>query len=90
MQLTEPNIWGPKAPKTTVALTPRQKQVLRLITDGLTNREIAGRLGISVRTTEVHRFWLMRRLQAKNVAQLIRHAYYTGLLPRSYSRSAEH
>lgn len=51
-------------------LTPRQRQVVKLVCDGLTNREIAEQLGISVRTVEVHRFNLMRRLRVHNVAQL--------------------
>ncbi|MDE3243865.1 MAG: response regulator transcription factor [Nitrospirota bacterium] len=55
-------------------LTPRQRQVLRLVRDGLTSREIANRFGLSVRTVEVHRYLLMRRLGAKNVAQLLRTA----------------
>lgn len=55
-------------------LTPRQRQVLRLVRDGWTNREIAQRFRLSVRTVEVHRYLLMRRLGAKNVAQLLRAA----------------
>jgi DNA-binding NarL/FixJ family response regulator len=70
--------------KGTTALTPRQKQILRLVAEGLTNREIAQRFGISVRTVEVHRFNLMRRLGVRNVAQLIRQALILRLLPKSY------
>jgi DNA-binding NarL/FixJ family response regulator len=69
---------------TTQALTPRQKTILRLVSQGLTNREIAGHLGISVRTVEVHRFNLMRRLRVRNVAQLLRQALLLRLLPRSF------
>jgi len=68
----------------TQALTPRQKTILRLVSQGLTNREIAGHLGISVRTVEVHRFNLMRRLRVRNVAQLLRQALLLRLLPRSF------
>lgn len=65
-------------------LTPRQKQILRLVAEGLTNREIARRFGISVRTVEVHRFNLMRRLRVRNVAQLLRKALILRLLPKSF------
>ena len=70
--------------KGTPALTPRQKQILRLVAEGLTNREIARHFGISVRTVEVHRFNLMRRLKVRNVAQLLRRALVQRLLPKSF------
>ncbi len=66
-------------------LTPRQKVILRLVAQGLTNREIANHLDISVRTVEVHRFNLMRRLKVRNVAQLLRQALLQRLLPRNFS-----
>lgn len=67
-------------------LTPRQKEILRLVAQGLTNREIAGHLDISVRTVEVHRFNLMRRLRVRNVAQLLRQALLMRLLPKGFSK----
>jgi DNA-binding NarL/FixJ family response regulator len=70
--------------KDSTALTPRQKQILRLVAEGLTNREIAHHFGISVRTVEVHRFNLMRRLKVRNVAQLLRQALVLRLLPKSF------
>jgi DNA-binding NarL/FixJ family response regulator len=66
------------------ALTPRQRQVLELVTEGYTSREIATRLKISMQTVEVHRFNLMRRLNVRNVAQLIRQAFILRYLPRAY------
>jgi DNA-binding NarL/FixJ family response regulator len=66
-------------------LTPRQKEILRLVAQGLTNREIAEHLDISVRTVEVHRFNLMRRLKVRNVAQLLRQALLLRLLPKSFA-----
>lgn len=68
------------------SLTPRQKEILRLVAQGLTNREIAEQLAISVRTVEVHRFNLMRRLKVRNVAQLLRQALLLRLLPRNFAR----
>ncbi|RJQ47972.1 MAG: hypothetical protein C4534_00320 [Gaiellales bacterium] len=66
--------------KKRVRITPRQLQVLRSIVKGLPNRQIAERLTISVRTVEVHRLALMRRLRVKNVAQLFRAAYHHNLI----------
>ena len=70
--------------KSSVSITPRQREILRLVALGHTNREIAGSLGISVRTVEVHRFNLMRRLNVRNVAQLLRQALQQNLLPRNF------
>ena len=61
-------------------LTGRQGQILNLVSLGHTNREIAILLKISVRTVEVHRFQLMRRLNVRNVAQLLRRALQLGFL----------
>ena len=77
---------GRSTKKNTTALTPRQKQILRLVAEGLTNREIANHFGISVRTVEVHRFNLMRRLKVRNVAQLLRQALVLRLLPKNFLR----
>jgi DNA-binding NarL/FixJ family response regulator len=71
--------------KTTPRITPRQREILRLVSLGHTNREIAGSLKISVRTVEVHRFNLMHRLNVRNVAQLLRQALQQNLLPRNFS-----
>ena len=65
-------------------LTPRQRDILRLVSIGHTNREIAEMLEISVRTVEVHRFNLMRRLNVRNVAQLLRRALQLSLLAKTF------
>ena len=70
--------------KPTLHITPRQREILRLIAIGHTNREIAAAIDISVRTVEVHRFNLMRRLDVRNVAQLLRVALQSNLLPRNF------
>ena len=66
-----------------LSLTVRQKEILRLVAQGHTNREIGEQLNISVRTVEVHRFNLMRRLRVRNVAQLLRQAMLLRLIPKT-------
>ncbi len=67
------------------SLTDRQKEILRLVAQGHTNREIGEQLDISTRTVEVHRFNLMRRLRVRNVAQLLRHGLKLRLLPKNFA-----
>lgn len=69
-------------PEEPLSLTTRQKEILRLVAQGHTNREIGEQLEISVRTVEVHRFNLMRRLRVRNVAQLLRQSILLRLLPK--------
>ena len=61
------------------ALTPRERDVLRGIVRGRTNKEIAAELGIGSRTVETHRESLMRKLGVRTVAGLTRLALETGL-----------
>jgi FixJ family two-component response regulator len=51
-------------------LTPREQQVFHYITAGQTNRMVADELGISVRTAEFHRAGVMKKMQARNLADL--------------------
>jgi FixJ family two-component response regulator len=53
-------------------LTPRERDVLREITSGATNKEAGRKLGISPRTIEVHRARIMEKLGARNTADLMR------------------
>jgi two-component system response regulator FixJ len=59
-------------------LSPRQKEVMLLVADGLSNKEIALRLGISPRTVENYRAWVMERMGAANIADLVRKAMIIG------------
>jgi two-component system response regulator FixJ len=54
-------------------LSEREREVLGLIVEGLTNKEIGRALGLSPRTVETHRANLFNKLQAPSLAQLIRH-----------------
>jgi Response regulator containing a CheY-like receiver domain and an HTH DNA-binding domain len=51
-------------------ITPRQREVLRLLAGGMTSQEIANQLGISRRTAEFHRAMLMQRLNVGSTAEL--------------------
>lgn len=62
------------APSGLRLLTPREREVLDLITAGTSNKEGGYRLGISTRTFEVHRAHIMGKLGAKNAADLVRMA----------------
>jgi len=53
-------------------LSPRQREVLDLVAAGMSNKKIAIRLGISPRTVETYRAWVMERMGAQNVADLVR------------------
>jgi len=61
-------------------LTPRQREILRLICEGRTNKEIATILNISVKTVDTHRTQLMERLDIHDVAGLVRFAIKEGLV----------
>jgi DNA-binding NarL/FixJ family response regulator len=60
------------------ALTPRQQEILRLLAEGLSAKEIGRRLGISPRTVEFHKSQMMDALDLTNSAQLIRWAIDQG------------
>lgn len=55
-----------------VELSPRQVEVMRLVAEGFSNKEIALKLDISPRTVENYRAWVMEKMGAKNLADLVR------------------
>jgi DNA-binding NarL/FixJ family response regulator len=61
-------------------LTPRQREILQLIAEDNSTKEIAHRLGLSAKTVETHRAQLLRRLGVRGVAGLVRYALRSGLL----------
>jgi DNA-binding NarL/FixJ family response regulator len=65
--------------KPNIRLTVREREVLKLIAEGMTTKEIAGRLFISIPTVETHRANLMSKTGARNVAGLVRFAMNAGL-----------
>ncbi len=60
--------------KAQTNLTTRERQVVELITEGHTNRQIAGLLSLSLKTVEAHRFATMRKLNLSSSADLVRYA----------------
>ena len=62
------------------ALTPRQREVLQLIAEGHSTKQIASLLGLGVKTVETHRMQLMERLDIHEVAGLVRYAVRVGLI----------
>lgn len=65
---------GPQIVSRSSTLTPREREVVKLIAEGNSVKEIAGLLGLSVKTIEAHKFNLMRKLNIHNKAQLISYA----------------
>ncbi|MGF6931323.1 two-component system secretion response regulator SsrB [Paraburkholderia sp. UCT70] len=66
---------------TSALLTTRERQVLKLIAEGGRNRDIAERLTISLKTVETHRLNMMQKLDARNIAELVRWAHRLGIAP---------
>lgn len=61
-------------------LTARQREILRLITDGRRMKEIAAILDLSTRTVEAHKYEIMRTLDVQSTAELVRYAILHGLV----------
>lgn len=62
-----------------LTLTPRQREVLQLVIEGCTMKEIATRLGISTRTAESHKYEMMEGFGVETTAELIQYAVKLGL-----------
>jgi DNA-binding NarL/FixJ family response regulator len=63
----------------SLRLTPRQREVLQLVIEGMTMKEVAARLGISTRTAESHKYEMMEGLGVETTAELIQYAIKLGL-----------
>lgn len=60
-------------------LTERQRETMRCLIRGMANKQIAAELGISPRTVEIHRTWVMNKMAAKTLADLVRMGLALGL-----------
>ena len=66
--------------KLASLLTPREREVLGLIARGLTNKQIAAKLNLSLKTVDTHRTNLMQKLDIHSTAELVRFALDAGLI----------
>jgi DNA-binding NarL/FixJ family response regulator len=66
--------------KSLESLTPRQREILQLIAEGQSTKQMALSLNISVKTVETHRAKVMDRLQIHNLAGLVRYAIRNDLI----------
>ena len=71
---------NPQATARGFELSPRENDILRHVAEGLSSKEIANRLGLSVRTVDNHRAAVGRKTGLHSVAQLTLHAYELGLV----------
>jgi DNA-binding NarL/FixJ family response regulator len=56
------------------AVTPREREIIQLLAEGKTNKEVAAALGVSVKTIEAHRANVMRKLHLQSLSDLVRYA----------------
>jgi DNA-binding NarL/FixJ family response regulator len=68
----KPRKLDPDAPRSR--LTPRQREIVQLLAEGKSSKEVAAALGLSVKTAETHRANIMRRLDCHSVSELVRYA----------------
>jgi DNA-binding NarL/FixJ family response regulator len=74
------SLFGAPDPQTdSYGLTAREREVLQLIAEGRTSKQIAERLHVSVKTVETHRQQLMDKLHIHNIAELAKFAIREGL-----------
>jgi DNA-binding NarL/FixJ family response regulator len=69
---------GHEGPK--VATTPRERQIIQLVAESRSSKEVAATLGISVKTVESHRTNIMRKLRLRSVSDLVRYAIRNGIV----------
>jgi len=70
---------GGKRPSSPVTLTNKEREVLQLVAEGKSTKEIAQALSITVKTVETHRHNIMNRLDIRSIAQLTKYAIRQGL-----------
>ena len=66
---------------SSAALSPRQREVLQLLAEGKTTKEIGALLNISTRTAEFHKYRMMEQLKIKTSAELVQYAVKHGMVP---------
>lgn len=71
---------APDAYRTRLRLTPREREILQLLAEGKSNKEVASLLGISVNTAEAHRANIMLKLNLHSVAELVHYAIRNNII----------
>lgn len=79
---------GKPASKTADALTSREREVLQLIAEGMTNKAIGAELCISIKTVEKHRQQVMNKLNLHDIASLTRYAIARGIVESKHHFNA--
>jgi len=69
--------WRREAVQRLATLTPREREVMALVVDGMLNKQIAAKLDISMKTVENHRAHVMEKMGAVSLAELVRLAIAT-------------
>jgi DNA-binding NarL/FixJ family response regulator len=71
---------GPAEKTNSGPLSAREREILQLLAENKSNKEIAARLGISVRTVETHRRSVMQKLEASSIVELVHYAIRNGIV----------
>ena len=61
-------------------MSPREREIVQLLAEGKSNREVASALGIGVRTAETHRANILQKLHLDSIADLVRYAIRNNLI----------
>jgi two-component system response regulator NreC len=67
-------------------ITPRERQLLQMLAEGKTSKDIASELKISIYTVDAHRSRIMKKLQLRSIGDLVRFAFQRGLIPLTIAR----
>ena len=70
----------PNAESAQTRLTPRQREIVQLLAEGKSSKEVAVALGLSVKTAETHRANIMKRLDCHSVSELVRYAVRNNII----------
>jgi DNA-binding NarL/FixJ family response regulator len=71
---------GEETASAKTRLTPRQREIVQLLAEGKSSKEVATELGLSVKTAETHRANIMRRLDCHSVSELVRYAVKNNII----------